>query len=298
MKVVIAGGTGLLGRALTATLVQQGHQVVVLTRSRRTGGVPFVPWTPDGTVGEWARQIDGANAVVNLAGESIGAGRWTDARRQAIRESRVLPTRSLVEAIRGANRPPGVFVSGSAQGYFGDRGDEILTEASAPGGDFLAGVCIDWEAEAREASRLARVVLLRTAVVLDRDEGALPRMVQPFRLLAGGPLGSGRQFVSWIHHEDWVGIAAQAIVDERFAGPVNVGSPNPVRNAEFARAIGKAIGRPSWIRTPAAALRAALGEMADGLLLSSQRMTPARALDLGYCFRHPDPYAALAGILR
>ncbi len=237
MRVVIAGGTGLLGRALTAALIQQGHQVVILTRSTRTGSVPFVSWVPDGTAGEWARAIDGADAVVNLAGESIGAGRWTDARRQAIRESRVLPTRSLVAAIRGANRPPGVFVSGSAQGYYGDRGDEILTEASAPGGDFLAGVCVDWEAEAQEASRLARVVLLRTAVVLDRDEGALPRMVQPFRFLAGGPLGSGRQFVSWIHHEDWVGIAAQAVVDERFAGPANVDSPNPVRNAEFAKAM-------------------------------------------------------------
>lgn len=297
MRVVVAGGTGFLGRALTSTLLQ-GHQVVLLTRSGRAAHVPAVAWAPDGTVGAWAEAIDGADVVVNLAGESIGAGRWTDARRRAIRDSRILATRSLVEACRQAKRPPSVFVSGSAQGYYGDRGDEVLTEASAPGRDFLAGVCVEWEAEAREASALARLVLLRTALVLDRDEGALPRMVQPFKLLAGGPLGGGRQFVSWIHHEDWVGIVARAIADERFAGPINVGSPNPVRNAEFAKAIGKAVGRPSWISSPAPALRAVLGEMADALLLSSQRMAPARALDLGYEFRHPNHGEALAAILR
>lgn len=297
MKVVIAGGTGFLGRALTATLRGQGHEVVLLTRSGRGGEVPAVRWAPDGTAGAWADAVDGAGAVVNLAGESIGGERWTDARRRAIRESRVMATRSLVEACRQARRPPGVFVSGSAQGYYGDRGSEVLTEASAPGGDFLAGVCVEWEAEARRASAVARLVLMRTALVLDRDEGALPRMVQPFRLFAGGPLGSGRQFVSWIHHEDWAGIAAMAIADGRVEGPVNAGSPNPVTNAEFARAIGKAIGRPSWIRTPAPALRALLGEMADGLLLASQRMVPERALALGYAFQYPDPRHALAAIL-
>lgn len=297
MRVVVAGGTGFLGRALSRNLLDRGHEVVLLTRSGRAAGVRAVAWAPDGTAGAWAEAIDGADAVVNLAGESIGAGRWTDARRRAIRDSRILSTRSLVEACRQAGRRPPVFVSGSAQGYDGDRGDEVLTEASAPGGDFLARVCVEWEAEAGEASPFARVVLLRSALVLDRDEGALPRMVQPFRLFAGGPLGSGRQFVSWIHHEDWVGIATLAIADERFEGAVNVGSPSPARNAEFARAIGKALGRPSWISTPAAVLRAALGEMADGLLLSSQRMTPARALGLGYRFRHDEPHRALAAIL-
>ncbi len=297
MKVVIAGGTGFLGRALTAALRAQGHDLLLLTRSGGGGDVPALKWSPDGRAGEWAESIDGAGALVNLAGESIGAGRWTDDRRRAIRDSRVLATRSLVEACRRARRPPAVFLSGSGQGYYGDRGDEVLTEASAPGTDFLARVCVEWEGEARPASALTRLVVLRTALVLDRDEGALPRMVQPFRLLAGGPLGSGRQFVSWIHLDDWVGLAAMAIADERVEGAVNAGSPVPVRNAEFARAIGKALGRPSWIRTPAPALRAVLGEMADGLLLASQRMAPERALGLGYTFRHPEAGPALAGLL-
>jgi uncharacterized protein (TIGR01777 family) len=298
MKVVIAGGTGFLGRALTATLRGQGHEVVLLTRSgRAVSGIPAVVWEPDGSAGGWAETVDGADAVVNLAGESIGAGRWTGVRRRAIRDSRILATRSLVEACRQARRSPATFVSGSAQGYYGDRGDEVLTEASAPGTDFLAGVCVAWESEARRASAFGRLVLLRTALVLDRDEGALPQMVRPFRLFAGGPLGSGRQFVSWIHLDDWAGIAARAIADERFEGAVNAGSPAPARNAELARAIGNALGRPSWISTPAMALRAALGEMADGLLLASQRMMPARALDLGYEFRHAELAATLAGIL-
>ncbi|HSK10853.1 MAG TPA: TIGR01777 family oxidoreductase [Vicinamibacterales bacterium] len=313
MRVVIAGGTGFLGRALSAALLQQGHEVVLLTRAARrpgaaqaggpgAGGGPGaalrrVAWVPDGTAGEWGEAVDGADAVVNLAGESIAAGRWTDERRRAIRDSRVFATRSLVEAIRSARRPPPALVSGSGQGYYGDRGDEILTEESAPGSDFLAGVCQEWETEARAASTVARVVLLRTALVLDREEGALPRMIQPFKLFAGGPVGSGRQFVSWVHHEDWVRLAVLAMTDERFVGAVNVGSPNPVTNAEFGRAIGKALGRPSWVRTPAIALRAALGEMAETLLLASQRMVPARALEHGYRFLHPEVAPALKGIL-
>ena len=297
MKVVIAGGTGFLGRALVSELAAQGHEVVLLTRGSRAAAVSSVTWAPDGSAGEWAEAIDGAGAVVNLAGEPIAGGRWTAARKQAIRESRVLATRSLVAAFRQARRPPPVLVGGSGQGYYGDRGDEILTEESAPGGDFLAGVCVEWEAEALRAADRSRVVLLRTGIVLDRDEGALPEMARPFRLFAGGPLGSGRQFVSWIHRDDWVRLAAHAVVDERFAGPLNLGSPNPVTNAEFARAIGGALGRPSWLRTPKAALRAALGEMADALLLSSQRMQPAKATRLGYRFLHPEAGPALAGIL-
>jgi uncharacterized protein (TIGR01777 family) len=241
--------------------------------------------------------VDGADAVVNLAGESIGAGRWTGERKRTLRESRMLATRSLAAACLDVSRPPSVLLSASGQNYYGDRGDQELSEASGPGSDFLARLCVDWESWALDAAAATRVVLLRTALVLARDEGALPRMVQPFKLFAGGPLGTGRQFVSWIHLDDWVRIVVLALEDGRFAGPVNVGSPNPVPNAEFARAIGKALGRPSWVRTPAAALRAALGEMAEVLLLSSQRMMPVRAMELGYRFLHPEPYPALAEIL-
>lgn len=301
MRITIAGGTGFLGRALTAALVQDGHSLTLLTRgnARPTAdGVDRHRWAPDGTAGDWAPAVDGADAVVNLAGESIGAGRWTPERRRAIRDSRVLATRSLVAAIQQSARPPGVLVSASGQNYYGDRGEEELTEESAPGSDFLAQVCLDWESEALQAAPLTRVVLLRTALVLHDKEGALPRMLLPFRLFGGGPLGSGRQFMSWIHLRDWVGLANMALTDNRAVGPVNVGSPVPVRNAEFAAALGKVLGRPSWVPAPRFALKAALGEMADALLLGSTRMRPVRALELRYRFAFPDLEPALRDLLR
>jgi hypothetical protein len=302
MRIVIAGGSGFLGRALSERLVAEGHQVLVLTRGGGRGRPWEGPqstasWTPDGAAGDWASAIDGARAVVNLAGTSIGDARWTKSRQAEILDSRVDATRSLVAAIRGAKSPPSVLVSSSAQGYYGDRRDEELAEDAAPSRGFLGEVCVRWEAEARQASDVCRVVTLRTGIVLAADGGALPRMVLPFKLFAGGPFGSGRQFMSWIHLDDWVGIARLALTDEHVQGPVNLGSPNPVRNREFATALGRALRRPSWIPAPGFALRVALGEMAQPLLLASTRMIPAAALSGGYRFQHPEVGSALEAVL-
>lgn len=301
MRITIAGGSGFLGRALSAALLAEGHRITLLTRgagaARGADGTERRSWNPDGSVGDWATAIDGADAVVNLAGESIGAGLWTTARRRAIHDSRVLATRSLVSAMAKSARPPSILLSASGQNYYGDRGEEELTEESAPGSDFLAQVCLDWESEALQATPLARVVLLRTALVLDRNEGALPRMLLPFRLFGGGRIGNGRQFMSWVHLRDWVGIAAFAIADPRVVGPVNAGAPRPVRNAEFAATIGRVMRRPSWFPAPSFALRAAMGEMAEALLLGSTKMRPARLLETGYRFAFPDLEPALRDIL-
>jgi uncharacterized protein len=303
MNIVIAGGRGFLGQALTERLLADGHRVLVLTRSTTSAGQPWNgmrsehSWTPDGTAGNWAAAVEGADAVVNLAGASIAEGRWTDARKQAILQSRVRATRSLELAIAQSKRRPAVFVSASAQGYYGDRGDEELTEEAAPGSGFLAGVCWEWETEARKAEARTRVVLLRTGIVLASGGGALPRMLLPFKLFAGGPLGSGRQFMSWIHLDDWVGIAEQAIVNERVTGARNLGSPRPVRNSEFSAALGRALNRPSRLAAPAFALRLVLGEMATPLLLASTRMVPAGVLADGYTFKHEDAATAIGSLL-
>jgi uncharacterized protein len=303
MKIVMAGGSGFLGRALSERLVADGHQVLVLTRHAGSGR-PWegqrstAPWAPNGAAGDWATAIEGADAVVNLAGTSIGDGRWTKERRAAILDSRINATRSLVAAIHGLPNPPSVFLSASAQGFYGDRGDEELGEDAAPGRDYLSDVCVHWEAEARKASETCRVVTLRTGIVLAADGGALPRMVLPFKLFAGGPFGSGRQFMSWVHLDDWAGIVRFALTDERVQGPVNLGAPNPVRNREFAAALGGALRRPSWIPTPGLALRVALGEMAQPLLLASTRMVPAAARALGYRFAYPEVGPALEAALQ
>lgn len=296
MRITIAGGSGFLGRALSDRLRAAGHEVVVLSRREGDGG-SRVTWTPDGTVGPWAAAVDGAGAVVNLAGESIAAGRWTETRKESILHSRVNATRSLVAAIAAVRRPPATLISSSAQGYYGERGDEELTEEAAPGNDFLARVCVAWETEAREAERHTRVVLLRTGVVLSAHEGALPQMVRPFRMFAGGPVGSGNQYLSWIHWRDWVGMTVWALQTPGVAGPVNVAAPAPVRNKEFAAAVGTVLHRPSWLPAPAFALRAGLGEMADSLLLTSIRMRPRRALELGYRFEFESVEAALRDLL-
>ena len=290
MKVIIAGGSGLLGSALSAALADERHEVVVLTRrsgSSHASRVSQVQWTPDGGVGAWTSALDSADAVINLAGEPIGAGRWSAARKQRIEDSRVLATRSLVNAIEASGTPPPVLISGSAVGYYGPCGDEVVTEASPAGTDFLAHVCASWEAEAiRAVSSRVRVVRLRTGLVLDRRGGALPRMLLPFRLGAGGPLGSGRQYWPWIHIDDWVSLVRWAMVTPGLSGPVNATSPTPVPNAEFARSLGRAMHRPALVPTPGFALRLMLGEMADGLLLSGQRAVPAKALDAGFPFRY------------
>jgi hypothetical protein len=310
-RIIVAGGTGLLGRTLSDQLAADGHDVIVLTRQPSSvtvdpehaatthAGVRLAHWTPDGTAGPWAAFLDGAAAIVNLPGESLAAGRWSAAPKDRRRNSRLDATRSLVAALAACASPAGVFVSGSAVGYYGSRADEPLREDSPPGTDFLAQLCVEWEAAARRAAAYSsRVVLVRTGLVLDREGGALPRMIAPFKLFAGGPMGSGSQYISWIHIDDWVALASWAIAGAPVNGPLNATAPNPVTNREFAQAVGTVLGRPAWLPAPAFALRALLGEMADALVLGGQRVTPARALDLGFRFRYPQIRAALESVLR
>jgi uncharacterized protein (TIGR01777 family) len=308
MRIVIAGGTGFLGRPLSAALAADGHNLVFLTRG--STGSPqagqsaadsarprAVTWTPNGDAGPWAAEIDGAGAVINLAGESIAAKRWTAARKARILDSRLQATRSLVTAVRGVVSAPPLFVSGSAVGYYGPLGDEIATEERPAGSDFLARVCAEWEQEAhRAASDRTRVVCLRTGIVLERDGGALPQMLPPFRFGAGGPLGSGRQYWPWIHREDWIALVRWVIRTPGADGAINATAPNPVTNADFARALGRALHRPAFMPAPAFALRLLLGEMADGLLLSGQRAIPSKAERLGFRFRYPRLGDALRAI--
>ncbi|MBO8142459.1 MAG: TIGR01777 family protein [Firmicutes bacterium] len=300
MRVVIAGGTGFIGRALVRRLAAGGHHVTVLTRQdpgRASRSLPdavaVCRWSP-GT-GAPLEPVDGADAVVNLAGATI-ARRWTRAAKRLIVDSRVGATGSLIQAIRASQAPPRVLVNASAVGYYGPRGDEWVTEDDPPGSDFLATVCRRWEEAACAAEPLGvRVVLLRTGLVLGRG-GALPRLALPFRLFAGGPLGSGRQWMPWIHLDDCAALISFALQDDRIRGPINVTAPNPVPNREFARALGRALGRPAALPVPAPLLRAALGEMAD-MLLTGQRAVPRRAMALGFQFRFAELEPALGDVL-
>ena len=302
MKIALAGGSGFLGTALTQALTRDGHDVAVLTRQNPASmpaqpRVTHVSWTPDGTSAAWAAALDGADAVVNLAGESIAARRWSERQKHEIRDSRLRATASLTAAIRQVARAPKVLVSGSAVGYYGDRGDETITESSGPGRDFLAGVADAWETAANQVAARTRVALVRTGIVLDRKGGALPKMLPPFQLFVGGPLGSGRQYMPWIHKEDWVRLVTFAMTHEGARGALNVTSPTPVTNAEFSKALGRALHRPSLLPAPAFALRLALGEMADALLLGGQRALPVRATDLGFSFRYSNIDDALSKVL-
>jgi uncharacterized protein len=294
MHIVVAGGTGFLGRALVDRLVRGGHDVRVL--SRNPTSARDIQWTPDGTTGPWGPAVDRAEAVINLAGESIAGGRWTAARKARIRDSRIGATRSLVAAMHDATRAPSILLSGSAVGYYGPRGNEPLTEQADAGSDFLASVCREWEAEALKAANRTRVVLLRTGLVLEKDGGALPQMALPFKLFAGGPAGSGEQYYSWIHRDDWVNMVLWALSTGSVRGPLNLTAPNPMTNREFARTLGRVLRRPSFMPAPAFALRAALGEMADALLLSGQRVLPAAAEAQGFRFQHPALEPALRNI--
>jgi uncharacterized protein len=303
MRIVIAGGTGFLGTPLAAALASGGSDVVILTRSGRppgVSGVRVVAWQPDGTSGPWSDVIDGAAAVINLAGESIAGKRWSDAHKERVLDSRVRATRSLVDAMQRASTPPRVFVSGSAVGYYGPLGDEVATESSPPGSDFLARVCVRWEQEAMRAGELTsgrtRIVLIRTGLVLERDGGALPEMLTPFKLGVGGPLGSGHQYWPWIHRADWVAMVRWAIDTGRVSGPLNVTGPEPVTNAAFSRALGRALHRPAFMPAPGFALKLLLGEMADALLLSGQRAVPAKADREGFTFRYQRVDDALGAI--
>jgi hypothetical protein len=298
--VLLSGATGLIGARLARALVQQGVPVRALTRdpaaarARLPAGAVPVGW--DG-IHAPAEAAAGAAAVVHLAGEPVFAGRLSTRRRERIRESRVASTRSLALALRElepASRPE-LFLCASAVGYYGSRGEEILDESAAPGRGFLAEVCAQWEAAAREASGM-RQVALRIGIVLAREGGALPRLLLPFRLGLGGRLGSGRQWFPWIHADDVVGLILHALRDSSLEGAVNATAPEPVRNAELTRALGRALGRPTLLPVPAVALRAALGELAEELL-ASRRVVPRRALAAGFRFSYADLASALAAEL-
>jgi uncharacterized protein len=307
MRIVIAGGTGFLGSPLAEVYAEEGHDVRVLSRSLPPGqtrhesgtGVPGINrtgWAPDGRSGPWATAVDGADAVINLAGESLGAKRWTPQRKAVLRDSRILATRSLAAAIAAAAKPPAVFVSASGVGYYGDGGVERKTETSPAGQDFLAHLCEDWEREAGQAARAnVRLATLRTGIVLERSGGALPQMLTPFKFFAGGRLGSGRQYISWIHRLDWVEMVRWIVLTPDASGPINATAPYPVTNREFARALGKALRRPALVPAPAFALKIWLGEF-SGSILTGQRVIPTRAQALGYHFRYPEVDIAFRGI--
>ena len=308
MRIVIAGGTGFLGGPLAEGYAEEGHDVRVLTRGLQPGesrhdpgtgvpGVTRVGWSPD-TGGAWESVIDGADAVVNLAGAGIAEGRWTPQRKALLHDSRIISTKALAAAIQRAARPPAVFVSGSGAGYYGaSLGDDVKTESSPAGDDFLARLCVDWEAEAgRAANPATRVATLRTAMVIERRGGALQRLVTPFRFFAGGPVGSGRQYMSWIHRIDWIEMVRWIIETPAVSGAVNASAPSPVTNRQFARALGRALHRPALVPSPGFPLRIALGEMADALVLMGQRVVPQRALSHGFHFRYPEIDRAFRGI--
>ena len=301
MKILVTGSSGLVGTALCKSLRADGHTVLRLTRSgsaQQPGLLKEeIRWEPPTGSLDLAA-MEGSDALVHLAGASIAQGRWTPARKETLRSSRVDTTRHLVGGIAKLQRKPRIFVCASAIGYYGDRGDETLTESSAPANDFLARLCCEWESAANEAERLGvRTVMLRLGIILDAHRGALPRMLLPFRLGVGGRLGSGRQWMSWISLEDAIRIIRFAIEKDSLRGPVNAISPNPVTNAEFTRALARVLHRPALLPAPRFALRLALGEMADALLFSSQRVTPQRLLALNYGFLHSNLEGALQSIL-
>ncbi len=302
MYVLIAGGSGLIGRALAANLSQGRHRVIILSRdpARVTGfpdGVMVTRWDGRSTMG-WEALADGTDAIVNLAGESIGSGRWTESRKIRIRESRLNAGKAIVEAVRAASHKPRVVVQASGVGYYGQTGDNEVTEASPAGTDYLAKLAIDWEASTEPVEALGiRRVVIRTGVLLSRRGGVLPRMMLPFRLFVGGPLGSGRQWIPWIHISDEVAAIGFLIENEAARGPYNLAAPVPVRNADFARELGKALRRPSSVTTPALALRALFGEMST-VILDGQRAVPDRLLKAKFEFNYADLSSALDDLIR
>ncbi|HEX5691551.1 MAG TPA: TIGR01777 family oxidoreductase [Roseiflexaceae bacterium] len=325
-RVIVTGATGMIGRQLCKQLTAKGYQVVAFSRNPQKArqSVPhaaeYVAWTPSED-GAWASAIDGAHGVIHLAGASLFGKRWTDAYKREIMASREIGTRGLVNAMRGAQQKPDVFVSVSAVGYYGPHGDETLDESAGSGNDFLARVCQVWEREARPAEDLGvRTVLFRSGVVLGGDEkmslpidfagaslnrpgvilkteeGAFPLLVMPFYFFAGGPILPGTQYLSWIHIDDVVGLLMFALEDERVRGPFNATAPDPLTYSEMAKTIGRVMGRPSWVPVPGFALKLMLGEMAD-MITTGQRVLPKKAQELGYQFKHPTAGGAVREIL-
>ena len=302
MNIVIAGGTGFIGRALCAALMNGDHTVSVLTR--HTGQVLHRPdvhinsveWNAR-DIGPWEQALEGADAVINLAGAPIAEARWTDSRKRLITDSRILTTRLLVRAMSRRSSGPATFISASGIGYYGASDDRLMHEGSAHGTGFLADLCLAWEAEAMSAAEFGtRVVILRTGMVLDTDGGALAKMVLPFRLFAGGPILPGTQWVSWIHRHDHIGLIEWALANTDLSGPLNVVAPEPVTMKTFCEVLGRVIHRPSWLPVPRFALDVLLGELGT-LMTTGQRVTPAKAMTGGYRFRYPTLEPALQAIL-
>jgi len=301
MKILVTGATGLVGTALVAALARDGHMVCRLVRpaTKTGGGSPGtfdVAWNPE--TGELGGAAVGAEAVVNLGGASIAGGRWTDARKKLLRSSRIDNTRALVTALRKMNAKPDVLISASAIGFYGNRGDEVLSEESAAGADFLAGISKDWEAEALRAEEIrTRVVLARFGVMLDKNGGALRKMLVPIKFGVGGRIGNGNQWMSWIALQDAVSALQFTLTNCNLRGAVNIVAPEPVTNSEFTKTLANTLHRPALLPAPGFALRLAMGEMADALLLSSQRVVPEKLGRAGFNFKHPTLRRALHDML-
>ena len=302
-RIVITGATGFIGRALCAKLSQEGYEVVALTRNPDRGReilgdeVKAAKW--DGRNAEgWTEYAEGAFAIVNLAGENLGAGRWTAERKQCILQSRLDAGKAVVEGVEQAQHRPKVILQASGIGVYGDRGDELCDESSDLGTGFLPEVGKQWEASTRDVTDLGvRHVVIRTGVVLGKDDGFLPRILPPFRFFVGGHFGSGRQWLSWIHIHDEVRAIRFLIENENTAGVFNLASPNPLSSKDFSKILGHVMKRPSWLPTPDFLFHLLFGEMAEALILTGQRSAPKRLLDEGFAFRYPDLAPALRDIL-
>jgi uncharacterized protein (TIGR01777 family) len=299
MKLIITGATGLIGSVLVEKLWNESHSLVLLSRRPPAENCvvkkEWFTWQP-GHSGEWERAVDGADGIINLAGEPIAAKRWSKTQKERLRNSRTNGTRSLVNAIAKATVKPKFLINSSAVGYYGPHGDEKLNEESKPGEDFLSRLCVEWETEAQNATAFGvRVAVVRTGIVLAKGKGALAKMVPPFKLFAGGPLGSGNQWMPWIHVDDQIGLIQFLMDNETARGAFNATAPNPVTMGEFAKSLGTVVNRPSWVSVPPSILALMVGEMAD-MLLTGQRALPEAALKLGYKFRYPQLVPALESL--
>jgi uncharacterized protein (TIGR01777 family) len=294
MRILITGASGLIGKALRPALEAKGYELILASRSEPKDD-RRVQWNPDTGFAEAdLGRLEGLDAVIHLAGENVSGLRWTEEKKKAIRDSRVFGTRSLIETFDKLKAKPKAFVSGSAIGFYGDRGDEVMTESSPAGKTYLSEVCKEWEAESRRAEDMGiRTVLLRTGIVLSKDGGALATMMTPFKLGVGGVVGSGKQWMSWISLDDVVGIINFALENESVRGAVNVVAPNPVTNEEFTKTLGSVLYRPTFLPLPEFAVHMVFGEMGDALLLDSTRVIPKRLQDNGYEFRFTDLKPAL-----
>ena len=300
MRVIITGGTGLIGRALATSLASDGHEVIVLTRNPRPddqlpAGVQQVKWDARSADG-WAEYADGAYAIVNLAGEGLADSRWSEERKKRIYASRTNAGKAVVEAVRLAANKPKVVVQASGINYYGPHENETITESSGPGADFLAQVCFDWEAATAPVETMGvRRAIIRSGIVLSNEGGAWPRIVLPFKLFAGGPIGSGKQYWPWIHLDDEVGVIRFLLENEASSGPFNLCTPTPLTNKEFAQQLGAGMGRPAFFPVPSIALQMVFGEMST-VLLDGVRAIPQRLQELGYTFKYPTAEAAFKSL--